>query len=538
MSISPPAHRGLRSLRIQLWLWIALPATIGLLALSVTELYSHERAMHELVNARAQDQAQAIAALLDAQIVRLQEELIDLVHGMGGDAVVSANPLFPGGLALYSPQDAPLSVYGADWAASPQLTSIVQRARSSSAEILPTTLTTGGGTPMLFVPAVGHDGLVLVGAAPVDLLIQASVERVAPLEPSAQLVLLADGKTVAQVGRVEAVGQSAEGEAVVATTGWRVRLVQPWEAMLSPLLRIGNTVGAVVIVAAAISGLAAFFGLRYLVRPLRRLNAAAVKAGWGDDTLLHQPGGGVAEIEELRLALIRMTEQVRRYQQQLHSYIDAMTLGQEEERKRLARELHDETVQALIVLNQQIELAERELDHAPDRAAERLQMLRPLVTDTMAGLRRQIHALRPLYLEDLGFVPALEALVHQTTQPAGIIGDFEVMGEPSPAISPALEITSFRILQEALHNATTHAHATWVHVELIFQDDGLSLRVEDDGVGFDVPNHPFLLAQQGHFGLLGMHERTQAHGGRLQLQSELGKGTTVEVWLPHQTMLD
>ena len=158
------------------------------------------------------------------------------------------------------------------------------------------------------------------------------------------------------------------------------------------------------------------------------------------------------------------------------------------------------------------------------------------MTTSIAALRRQIHALRPLYLEDLGFVPALETLVREMTQPAGIIGDFEVTGEPSPAVSPALEITAFRIAQEALHNAVAHAHATWIHVELGFEQDGLAVRIEDDGVGFDVPAHPFLLAQQGHFGLLGMHERTQAHGGRLQLQSETGKGTTVEVWLPYQAL--
>jgi signal transduction histidine kinase len=151
----------------------------------------------------------------------------------------------------------------------------------------------------------------------------------------------------------------------------------------------------------------------------------------------------------------------------------------------------------------------------------------------MAGLRRQIHALRPLYLEDLGFVPALETLVRQTTRPAGLIGDLEVTGAPPHAASPALEITAFRIVQEALHNAATHARATWVHVEVSFDTASMTIRVEDDGLGFEAPAHPFLLAQQGHFGLLGMYERTQAHGGRLQVQSEPDKGTTVEVWLPY-----
>lgn len=536
MGASPSTRLRLRGLRVQLWLWIALPATIGLLGLALVELYGHERAMYQLVAARAQDQAQAVAALLDAQIVRLQEQLADLAHGLQADGALPDTSPFTGGLALYDAQDQEV-LAEVPWAAHPSVLPLLQRARTGSGITVSSVMAMDDGLDdgpaLLFLATAGHDGQVLVGAVPIDRLIQASMARVAPLDSPGHLVVLAGSGVIAQVGRVEDAGQAVRGEAAVMTTGWHVVLVQPWAMMRAPLLRIGSTVGAVVLIAVAISGLAAFFGLRYVVQPLRRLNEAAVKAGWGDDDLLQQPVAGVAEIEELRLALVRMTEQVRRYQQQLHSYIDAMTLGQEEERKRLARELHDETVQTLIALNQQIELAERELGHAPALAAQRLQTLRPLVTETMAGLRRQIQALRPLYLEDLGFVAALEMLVRQNTQQAGIIGDFEVVGEPPPAISPALEITAFRIVQEALHNTVAHAQPSWVHVEVRFEREGLSLRIEDDGVGFDVPTHPFLLAQQGHFGLLGMHERTQAHGGRLQVQSDVGKGTTIEVRLPY-----
>lgn len=533
MGASLPTRFSFRSMRVQLWLWIALPATIGLLALALVELYSHERAMHDLVAARAQDQAQAVAALTDAQVVRFQEELAHLAYGLQTDGSMPDTALFSEGLALYDAQDQPVSADAA-WATDPAVIPLIQRARASSTPVSPTALTMDSESALLLMAAEGHERWVLVGAVPVDRLVQASVAQITPLDSPGQLRLVAGERVINQVGRIDVLDQSVLGEAAMMTTGWHVVMVQPWATMFSPLLRIGSTVGTVVMIAVAISGLAAFFGLRYVVQPLRRLNAAAVKAGWGDAELLQQPVEGVAEIEELRLALIRMTEQVQRYQKQLHSYIDAMTLGQEEERKRLARELHDETVQTLIGINQHVELAEREMGHSPDLAAQRLRMLRPLVTDTVAGLRRQIHALRPLYLEDLGFVAALDTLVRQSTQQAAIIGDFDVTGEPPSVISPALEITAFRIVQEALQNALAHAQATWVHVEVRFEPEGMSLCIEDDGVGFDVPTHPFRLAQQGHFGLLGMHERTQAHGGRLQVQSDVGKGTTVEVWLPYQ----
>lgn len=540
MSTSPLVRQGLRSLRVQLWLWIALPAAIGLLALSLVELYAHERAMHQLLSTRAQDQTQSVAALLDVQIARWQDELINLADGMPVALMPRASSLFPGGLAFYNAQNQPVVINQAPWATNPELAPLIVRARAGARAASHSDPTRANAPLLLFLAVAGHNGAVLVGALPVNDLFQSSLVRLAPLDPSAQLALLADGMVVATVDQDGAVTEplltpTIQAEAEITTIHWHIQLNQPRATIFSPLLRIGSTVGAVIIVAVLISGLAAYFGLRYLVRPLQRLNTAAMQASWGDGDLLHQPVKGVTEIEELRLALMRMTEQVERYQNQLHSYIDAMTLGQEEERKRLSHELHDETVQTLIALNQQIELAERELVDTPAAAGQRLRLLHPLVTDTIAGLRRQIQALRPMYLEDLGFVPALEALVRQITQPAGIVGDFEVTGEPAPVSSPALEITAFRIAQEAIHNAVVHAHATWVHVELSFQSTGFTICIEDDGIGFMVPTHPFLLAQQGHFGLLGMHERTQAHGGRLHLQSEPGKGTKIEFWLPYQT---
>lgn len=227
-----------------------------------------------------------------------------------------------------------------------------------------------------------------------------------------------------------------------------------------------------------------------------------------------------------------MADKIRQYQQELQSYISAMTLGQEEERKRLARELHDESVQTLIALNQQVELTERDLARDPQQAANRLRDLHPLVAEAITSLRRQIQDLRPLYLEDLGFVPALEMLTRQMTQQQQIIGDFEVSGQPPYRLAPTVEISAYRIVQEALRNVMTHAQATWVHVELIFDQTGILLRIEDDGVGFHAPAHPHHLVQAGHYGLLGMQERAQLYGGQCQIESEIGSGTTITVRLP------
>jgi signal transduction histidine kinase len=227
-----------------------------------------------------------------------------------------------------------------------------------------------------------------------------------------------------------------------------------------------------------------------------------------------------------------MTEQIRQVQAELQSYIGAMTLGQEEERRRLARELHDATVQDLIALNHQVEMVTRELGRDPDRAAIRLQDLRPQVTAIIDGLRRQIHALRPLHLEDLGFIPALEMLVQQTGQRHQLDARFTVTGAADTQIALAVQTSAYRIAQEALANVVKHAQASQVEVDLHLDAGFLTLHIQDDGRGFATPSRLYNLTQSGHFGLLGMEERAQLHKGTLQIKSQPGRGTGVVARLP------
>jgi signal transduction histidine kinase len=102
----------------------------------------------------------------------------------------------------------------------------------------------------------------------------------------------------------------------------------------------------------------------------------------------------------------------------------------------------------------------------------------------------------------------------------------------SAHVTPALQISVYRIVQEALQNVIKHAAASEVHVDLHITASDLTLRVTDDGRGFNVPNHPYYLGQQGHFGLLGMKERAQLHSGTFELTSHLNQGTTIRVHLP------
>lgn len=545
----------LRSLRAQLLLWVALPVAVSLLAMSLTEVQGHERAMQQLVQERADSITQAAAALISSRLDQGKDSLVQLaadlaVTDTNGDTWASilsssfkTSSMFEAGLAIFDASGRQITASpSSDWHEQAEVLTLIRRisANHTSASI---TLETNGeglfvvqGVPLIAGPDA--NSLVLVGATRLESLALRDLLQPLALTPTGEVEIQTESGTrlVWLAGDSHLDLSASEDKIVTAQAkvepiGWTISLRESWADLVPPVLRFENIIFFVVAAAVAVSLMSAYFGLRNIVQPLQKLDVAASKVGWGDFDEIQKPVGGVQEIEELRLALARMAGQVRQYQKELQSYIGAMTLGQEEERKRLARELHDETVQALIALNQQVELIERRLEADPNSAATRLRELRPLLAETIAGVRRQIQDLRPLYLEDLGFVPALEMLVRQTAQRYNLIGDFEFSGHPQRRLPPTIEISAYRIVQEALRNVAAHAQATWLHVELIFDPEGITLRVEDDGIGFDNPAHPYELAQHGHYGLLGMQERAQLHGGKLHIESEPGKGTTIEVWL-------
>jgi signal transduction histidine kinase len=206
-------------------------------------------------------------------------------------------------------------------------------------------------------------------------------------------------------------------------------------------------------------------------------------------------------------------------------------MAQEEERKRLARELHDETVQSLIALGHRVEMVQKALDKDPKRAHQRLAELRALAGEIQAEVRRFSRALRPLYLEDLGFVPALEMLAQEIGRGNGLAVSLKVEGEIR-RLAPDLELTAYRIVQEGLSNVVRHAGAKSAWLTVVFATDRLTLRVRDDGCGFEPPLNPADLTRAGHFGLMGIRERALLFGGKIEVRSRPGQGTALEVHLP------
>ena len=228
--------------------------------------------------------------------------------------------------------------------------------------------------------------------------------------------------------------------------------------------------------------------------------------------------------------IARDVTEEKRLEENLRFYLQQVTKAQEEERKRIARELHDDTAQALVVLSRQLD-SFISAGQRPMQDIITLEKLREQIDSILEGVRRFSQDLRPSILDDLGLLPALEWLASDLTDHFSISIGVAVLGSER-RFSSEVELLLFRIAQEALRNVWRHSEASraWVTVE--FNDGKTILTIRDNGKGFELPKRVSDLASAGKLGLAGMEERARLLGGRLTLQSELGRGTTVTVEVP------
>jgi signal transduction histidine kinase len=280
-----------------------------------------------------------------------------------------------------------------------------------------------------------------------------------------------------------------------------------------------------------VSLLALAFAIRQVVQPLRALEAKSAEVGRGDFQALEDPVGGIREIKSLQQTLVQMAHRLRGYQDSIRRYAGSVTRSQEDERRRVARELHDDTIQALIALDQQTQLAQKAVRGNTADAFEHLAELRRLTQGLLKGVRRVITALRPIYLEDLGLPAALQMLAQDAGSVGGLQVDVLTSGEPR-RLSPEREIAVYRIAQEGLSNIVRHAQARSASLETRFEPDRFTLVVQDDGVGFAVPASLADLDSTLHYGVMGMQERAELVGGRLTLVSSPGGGSRLTLEVP------
>jgi signal transduction histidine kinase len=560
-----------RGFTLQLFLITILPLTILLLVVAFGSQSLHHEAMRSLVGDRDLRTVRAASNSLEREISHLTSMVQILSRNLDGKSDFSSliihpdeiSSTFDGGIALYSINGSLISSSTTllDWQSIPsQIPDTFKiNVENDTQPIFSTPTTSAGGShSYTFVGLHTKDKKVLVGAFSPDRLIESAIGN---LVSSGQITVMVispaktngdydvlyragpfkmDSNEPSHPGIKEALNgesginyyQSSEGEHVVAfnpiaPTGWGLIIEEAWEDIASPYLMTTQSAPLVVVPVLLLALLAIWFGARRIVNPLQKLEKQAASLAAGDFEAIHQPVGGIEEIRNLQTELIDMADKLNAAQHSLRSYIGAITAGVENERRSLARELHDDTIQSLIALNQRIQLI---LMNSPETQKSSLNELQNLVQQSMTNLRRMIRGLRPIYLEDLGLVASLEMLVREMGQTSTIPISFISNGQER-RLNPQSEMSLYRMVQESLNNVIHHANAKHAWVELEFSDKDLSVQIRDDGKGFVVPTDPAEFPEKGHFGLLGLQERSELINAELEIISSPGKGTTISIRL-------
>ncbi len=543
-----------RDLRTQLLLWTILPLAIILIGVAYLGVSNHQSAMRDLVEERDGALARVAAARMSEALANRAAILQALDSGRP-ETWEAERTTFDGGIASFDLLGNLLN------AMPPRELWEARRAAVANTFVLRPTFSTlvneNGVARVVVAVAKGEpsppaplpharEGSILAGAFTLPplanisngprgtvYLVDANGKIIAHPNASRIGEDLSQHEGIAEVIRGESGAtfhHAADGSelvvgyAPITPTGWGLIVEEPWADVVAPMFQYAVLLPLVLLLAAIVALGAVYFGVRDVIRPLQNLAQAANRIAFGDYAAAKQSVGGVREVEELRGTLDAMARQVQSAQNAMQHYITTIMRGQEDERMRLARELHDDTIQSLIALQQRIEMAQKALAKDPALASAKMDELKKLLGDTLGSVRRFVRDLRPTYLEDLGLIPALETLAREAN------ASFAVHGEET-RLAVEQELALFRIVQEALRNVAKHAHAHTSAVQLAFDTDAVTATIEDDGVGFDAPDAPSAYARAGHFGLMGMQERAQLFGGNVYVKSKRGKGTKVVAYL-------
>jgi two-component system sensor histidine kinase UhpB len=277
--------------------------------------------------------------------------------------------------------------------------------------------------------------------------------------------------------------------------------------------------------------------IRISLQPLRELSRAVDQVKNGQTSIPETSAmQSDPDIHRLVVAMNSMLERLDRRTNQWRALSERAINAQEEERRRIARGLHDDTAQTISTLIIYLERLEADLpaDPAEYRPVEyryRLSEIRRLATGMLEELRKNIWDLRPTILDDLGLVPAIRWYAQSNLEQAGVNLRFDFQSE-NMRLSPPLETMLFRVSQEAVSNILHHANASSVLISLWTDQSKVCLEVEDDGQGFDVERTSGEAVAKKQLGLLGIQERVSLIGGEVQISSAPGRGTRLEVSVP------
>lgn len=543
---------------LQLLSVIILPVTVLAIILAVGGVWLHQQAMRDMVGQRDVMAVRAAAQALEREIQHRQALVATLAQWMESapdpevaiDEYASFQRTFDLGIAVYSDDGSLLASRGETslWQ------SRIEATATRDTEVI-TLDEARQRQAILFRGATDGRGLTVVAATSAGSLVQHLTQVLIPLTGKGRVLIFDDDQRIifrsdresplpdlmahVQLGGEDESGafymDSAGVEHVVAystipSLRWTLVIEEPWAEVATPVLEMTRIAPLVLVPLLLIALGGIWFGAQQIVQPLRALEERARRLAWGEFDTQEEDVGGIAEIRRLNAEITHMARKVQTAQRALHDYIGAITSAQEEERRRLARELHDDTLQAIIALKQRVQMARRSMNDA--EAQESLRELEEIAEQTIQNLRRTTRALRPTDLEDLGLVTALEMLVQEMSRAGHVEIEFKRSGKQR-RLPASVELTLYRIAQEALSNVLRHAQANKAQVLLAFDADGVELDICDDGIGFAPPASPADFASKGHFGLLGIHERADLIGARLSLHTAPGQGTRLHIsWQP------
>lgn len=211
--------------------------------------------------------------------------------------------------------------------------------------------------------------------------------------------------------------------------------------------------------------------------------------------------------------------------------------NQEFERKRIARELHDSTVQNLTSLIHKTELCSRYVDIDPIRTKLELEIMKKTLRTTINDMREMIFDLRPMSLDDLGIIPTVQRYIEQLMENSEINITFDYT-EDNGNIYSIIHLTLFRFIQEACNNVLKHAYAKNIKITLTNNKSEVHLIIEDDGIGFNVESYTDKALDNSNFGLSIMKERVYLLSGQIHIESKKNKGTKISIIIPMNNCME
>ncbi len=334
---------------------------------------------------------------------------------------------------------------------------------------------------------------------------------------------------------------------------WGVSILQPENDVFAPARELRKTFLLFSIFSIGIALLIAIGMSRSIVKPVHELIDATRKIASGD---MSKTVGSAGEDEigmlsnsfeimrvkladslerlqqyniELEERVIERTKEIKLSQKKVENLLKKVISVQEDERMRIARGLHDETMQSLSAILMKVDMCKLDPEHPP---ASKVDEIKTIVLKTLDDIHNVIQNLRPSVLDDLGLEAAIRWVLDKHLGEKGIRYFFNIIGIHEKRFNPHVEITLFRIIQEVIFNISRHAEAENVFVIFRIDKDSMNVDIEDDGKGFDIQSALKRTEDGRGLGLLGLKERINLLDGKLLICSEPGCGTRISLWIP------